>query len=1156
MAGRLVEERRLVTALAADLAGSTALAEQLDPEEARLVVAEALRRIVAVVEQLGGTVKDLAGDGVLALFGAPLAHEDDAARAVRAGLAVTAEMNAYGDEVAAGWRISGFGARVGIETGELALGPIGGGARVEYGATGDAVNVAARLQAEAPLGGVLVGRATYRAVGQLFEWDAPRTLQLRGHAAPVEARLALSARSSAGRPRGLEGVEAPLVGRDLELAQADRSVEAVLGGSGGLLLVTGEPGIGKSRLLAELRVRFSAAESSGLHRAWLEGACVSYGEALPYWPFQDLLRHWLGVGADEPRLRVQVALRRRLEALFGDDSGEIEPALALLLGIADEPHLASVAADTPASLRQRTAVAIRRLLARLAADGPVVVAVDDAHWADASSVELMQRLLPIVDEEAVLLVVTARGERDTALSALREAALADTPHRTHEVRLEELRSGADRALLEALVGPDTLPEATSLRILEAAEGNPFYLEELVRSLIDAGALVAEGERWRFERHVPIEVPETVEKVILTRVDRLRPAAREVLAVASVLGRRFGLPLLQAVLGETGGAGAPSPALRDLLRLDLVREERRWPEPEYRFKHLLIQETVYRTLLRSQRRDLHRTAARAIERLFAGRLDEHYGVLARHYRRADDVSEALRYAGMAAEAASRVYARSEAMEHYATALELAGRPDSPAPPPQVAALRLGRGWLAYRTGDHAAAREDMEIALHLARAAGERALESQALEAMGELLASGGSSRIGDSVPYLEASLALAEELGDVVRRVSILNRLSIVHAHELDLAAGLDSAQRAMALAEASGDERVVARALDGLKANLLHLGDVQGLEQATERLIGILQREGGLWYLQFALFESAFVSVARADWEGAIARMREGMAVNERIADRGNEPMFLGGLALVEATRGEYAAALAYGSHAVEAAGSLGHGWWLAWCEAVQARTLLELGDAAAALEHLQRGFAAAKGAGGRAHLVRCASQLAWALRLTGETKRAEQLGARIEAELARVRTPPARAFVGGSVAYLALARLHLAGGRARQALALVEPLLAAAEADGWQDVRAAAGLIAALALEQAGRGDEAQVRATEALGVAEAAGIAAVAWEAAAVLARLAAATGDEASAEAHRGTARRWAARIERTLPPERRMASFAARVEGTLSGTAHEVGARPR
>jgi ABC-type oligopeptide transport system substrate-binding subunit/class 3 adenylate cyclase len=654
------EERKVLTAVFADVVGSTALADGLDPEDVKLIVGEAVTRIVGEVESLGGHVKDLAGDGVLAFFGAPTTREDDAERAVRCALRIVGEMEEYAREVRRGWGAEGFGVRVGAATGVVVVGEIGAGSRVEYAAFGDTVNVAARLQSAAEPGTVLVDEATHRAVEGVFEWGDARELELKGKDNAVTAWPALGIAAAGRGQRGLPGVETRLVGRSRELGLGREALESVRAGRGGVLVVAGDAGIGKSRLLNELR---ELAERDGT--CWLEGRCVSYGESLPYWPFRDLLRgEWIGAGADEPELRVRVGLRRRLEQLFSDSADELYPYLGGLLEVALEHEAAARTSQlSPEALQWRTFEVVGQLFARLSGDAPLVLAFEDLHWADPTSVQLLEQLLSLAEDAPVLLVLSLRPERDHGSWGLREHAGREFPHLLREIDLGPL-GDADGELLAALVAPATLPAELERRVLEAADGNPFFLEELVRSLADVGALVRTDDGWRFDHAVEVEVPPTVEKAILARLDRLSAPARDLVTSASALGRTFALPLLEGVLGEPAGD-----SLHELQRLGLLRQSRRWPQPEYRFRHALIQETAYRTLLAEQRTRLHRRAAEWIEERYAERDAEVLGLLAYHWLRAEDEEKAADYLLRAGDKARLEYALDEAIEHYRDLLPL-------------------------------------------------------------------------------------------------------------------------------------------------------------------------------------------------------------------------------------------------------------------------------------------------------------------------------------------------------------------------------------------------------------------------------------------------------------------------------------------------------
>jgi ABC-type oligopeptide transport system substrate-binding subunit/class 3 adenylate cyclase len=658
------EERRVVTALCADLVGSTGLTERLDAEEARLVVGEAVARMVHTVEGFGGTVKDLAGDGVLALFGAPTAHEDDPERALRAALQISDELGVYARDVERSFGIGGFGVRVGVNSGIAVVGPVGAGGRVEYGATGDVVNVAARLQAEADPGCVLVGVETKRSTEHLFRWGAEQALVLKGKSGEVVACVVEGAVASPAARH-----ETRLVGRDSELAAAQAAIDAVLSGAGGVVFVSGEAGIGKSRLVAELRHGADRTDG-GRGLIWLEGRCVSYAETMPYWPFRELLRDWLGVSLDDPELRTRLALRRALEEAAAERAPEFYPYLGSLLGLTleHEPH-AKLAELSPEALQYRTFEVVQQWLQQLAVEGPVVLALEDVHWADPTSLQLAERLLALAEDDAVLLLMTMRPDPDHASWSIKELAARQFPHRTREVALEALSGDAEAELLQSLVGRDTLPPKLQARIVAEAEGNPFFLEELVRSLADSGALQRVNGGWRFDHETAVEVPATVEKVILARVDRLSPACRDVLTAASVLGRQFGLPLLSGVTRDSADL---RDSLRELQRLDLLRESRRWPQPEFRFKHVLIQETVYRTMVGSERRALHREAAEWLEQRRDEGGDEVLGLLAYHWLATEDEDKAIHYLTRAGDKARQDYALDEAIGYYEQLLPLLER----------------------------------------------------------------------------------------------------------------------------------------------------------------------------------------------------------------------------------------------------------------------------------------------------------------------------------------------------------------------------------------------------------------------------------------------------------------------------------------------------
>jgi len=662
------DERRIVTALFADVAGSTALSERLDAEEAKLVIGGAISRAISAVEAYGGTVSTLMGDGLLALFGAPVAHEDDPERAVRAGLDIMAAAREYADEVRRGWGVEDFAMRVGIHTGEVVAGRVGAGNRVEYSVVGDTVNTAARLEAAAAADGILVSEVTQRQVVGRFDWGESRSLRLKGKSDAVIAFPVTGVREPA--QRGEAEPTTPMVGRETEMRAALELVDRLATGRGAVLFIVGDPGIGKSRLAAELRQRSGATGGY----AWMEGRCVSYGESLPYWPYRDLLRNWLDVGPTEPELRLRVRLRRKTDEAFPGRAAEVYPYLATVLGLNLEPEAAALIKPlSPESLQFRTFEVFIELIERIAASGPVVVSLDDLHWADPTSLALTERLLPLAEGAPIMLAISQRPETDHPSWLLKEKAAREYRHLFKELILQPLERKSESELLTSLAGNRRLPPAVADGLLRYAEGNPFYLEQLVRSLIDTGTLVPENSHWELKPGETLEIPQTLEGVIIARIDRLDPEWREVLTSASVLGRTFGLELIEAVAGL--GTPAIRQAVHHLLRLDLLREESGGAKPVYRFKHALIQEAGYHTLVGPKRAALHRRAAEWYEAYYADRLERVYGLIAHHWLESDDRDKAARYLKLAGDQALAEWALDEAVVHYRAlvpVLEVAGR----------------------------------------------------------------------------------------------------------------------------------------------------------------------------------------------------------------------------------------------------------------------------------------------------------------------------------------------------------------------------------------------------------------------------------------------------------------------------------------------------
>jgi class 3 adenylate cyclase len=542
--GAASSERRPITVLFADIAGSTSIAERLDPEDWTALVGEAFKRMNSTIERYGGTIARLMGDGVLAFFGAPVAHEDDPERAARCGLDMVRAI----DDLGAAQRVPGAGdlrVRVGINTGPVVVGIVGTDSAHEYTALGDTVNVAARMQAAARPGSVLITSATHRFVSSLVEAVDVGLLELKGKSDAVHAYEITGLKAGAVRTRGLLGVRSPMIGRDAQLARLEEAFSVVRAGQGRVACILGDPGMGKSRLLAELR---AIAERADASVRWIEGRCLSYGETMPYHLVLDLVRSLIGVTAAADESQIAAALQASVRDLLGDDSSETYAYLGHLLSLRLSPEMQAQVSLFELETVKRYVASLVTVLRAVTSRGPVVLVCDDLHWADAASVATLLQLLPSVSALPLLVVLSSRVERGSVGWGLIAGARDVFGDALTEIRLEPLSLEDSRTLVSNLLRIESLPPKTRDLVLAKAEGNPFFVEEVIRMLVDRGAIVREGDRWvATELVAAIEIPDTLHGLLLARIDRLPQESKRTLRVASVIGRQFGVTILERLM---------------------------------------------------------------------------------------------------------------------------------------------------------------------------------------------------------------------------------------------------------------------------------------------------------------------------------------------------------------------------------------------------------------------------------------------------------------------------------------------------------------------------------------------------------------------------------------------------------------------------------
>jgi class 3 adenylate cyclase/tetratricopeptide (TPR) repeat protein len=848
------------------------MAENLDPEAWAEIMNEAFHHLTAPIHRFEGTVARLMGDAVLAFFGAPVAHEDDPQRAVLAGLAILKEMSPFCERIREEYEMD-FDVRVGINTGPVVVGTVGSERAMEYTAMGDAVNVAARMEQTAPPGTLQISENTYRFVAPFFRFEALGLIEIKGKSEPMRAYRVLGEQIQPGSLRGLEGLYSPLVGRSREQGQFRAAMDDLQQGRGGIVFLVGEAGLGKSRLITEMKSIWM--ESATYNHTWTQAQGISYDSSRPYSVFIQHLRSFLGLEPEDEPEQVRSSIDERTQ---GWDGGHRESLVQVVHTLFSVRHESEVSPHVAEALKRELTEAQMEYWRTSTDTSPCVVVFDDMHWADSASVELLEQLFKLTDEAPLLIICALRPYRQSHGWRLKSIAGRDYPHRLTEIGLEPLEQDASAALVENLLAIAALPDEVRQSILAKAEGNPFFVEELIRKLIDDGAIQRDesGKRW-VSSSVPSEInlPDNLQSLLTSRIDRLDHEVRRTVQLASVIGRTFFYRILERI---AEAVDALQPHLNTLQRTQLIYEARRVPELEYAFFHELTRDAAYHTILRRQRREFHRRVGETMETLYPDKLKEEAHRLARHFREAGDEERAARYFVMAGDRAAGIFANTEAIQQYRAALDcldlnLAGSD-------QVRALyrKLGRSFELRNLYEEAmSVYEEMEALgekrkdrrLALASMISRATLYATPTPHMDYMLA---KTIAGDA-------LALARSLEDPKSEVRALWNLCLAE-QGLDTSqeSGVKYGERAAVLAREHGFEEELAFVLHDLARAYSEAGLLEQAVAAAKEAQSLFRQQNNLAMLADNLGLLTELSHWRGDLEGAMAYARQGIEFGERI--------------------------------------------------------------------------------------------------------------------------------------------------------------------------------------------------------------------------------------------------------------------------------------
>lgn len=906
---QISRERREVTVLFLDVVNFTATAHSLDTEDVYLLIDEAMRLLVEVVYKYEGSIDKFTGDGLMALFGAPIMHENDPERAIRAALEMQVVLQPLQLRIRQAYGFD-FQVRIGINTGQVIAGQVGNKLHMEYTVIGDTVNLASRLEMAAEPGTILVSFDTYQRTHPLFKFEALPPLSLKGMPEPVPVFRPLGLLARPGRVRGLPGLQVPMIGRAQDLASLRQAMaEMKREEMRWVALVTGEAGLGKSRLAAE----FSRSLPLGIQV--YQGTCLAYARSKPLWIIADLLRDILHLVETDPPPVQQIALRAYLHQLRLPE--EMLPYLAHLLGLTQtgaglENRLRYLDATM---LQQQTHATLRQLLLAEARRAPLVLIFEDLHWIDPASRAFLEYFIKTTSEAPLLLILISRqAERETVIRPLVTAARQD-PGRLVDLQLRALSRAAGQLLVEQIIHQSTA-EALALKtqIAERAEGNPFFVEEIIRMLIDQDGLTGQPGSWQVTNRATSlleEIPGTVRGLILARFDRLEPGLKRILQNAAVVGSSGPVGLLQLLNGSDPEAA--SVQLEQLVARQFLAARPVNRVAGYAFHHALNQEAIYGTLLKRDRQALHARVAGFIEQNNFWPPDEQIEILAYHYARSIHPERAIPFLIAAADGAARRCANETAIEHYRQAMALLP-PDPQKERQEFFQVRLGLGQALKLAGDFAGAGQVlMEALRHLwqwSAAVEPAVLEPILVESLRQLAdVRQREGNYGEALTYLEAGLHL---LGEEAAQAqsgpwrSLLDRMALVRFRlgQWEEAFNLASLAAAGQTPEKTDDPIVLASLYSTLGGICWQQGR---LDEAMEYVKYSLQLNEDLGYLWGVTQAHGNLGILYDDlgaWPAAIEHYQQAYHLQQSIGDLAGQARTLNNLGLLHVAMGQFEAA------------------------------------------------------------------------------------------------------------------------------------------------------------------------------------------------------------------------------------------------------------